>query len=243
MAPSDANAPVYRRVLIKISGEALQGQQAFGIEPAMLTSVASQLAEVHAAGVQFGLVVGGGNFFRGVAGAARGMDRVRADHMGMLATCINALALAEALTQQGVPARVLSAVPVGAFAETFSRDLAIRTLDEGGVVVFAAGTGNPYFSTDTAASLRAVEIGAQVLLKATKVDGVYDKDPAEHDDAVRFDHLTYDQVVERQLRVMDLTAVTLCRENDLPIRVFDLFTEGAIMGVLRGESLGTTVGG
>ncbi len=234
---------IYSRVLLKLSGEALQGDQGFGISPTMLGDVADALAEARAHGVQLALVVGGGNLFRGIAGAASGMDRVRADHMGMLATCINALALQDALLQRDVDCRVLSAVPLGGFAETHTNALARQHLDADRVVVFAAGTGNPYFSTDTAASLRAVEIGADVLLKATKVDGVYDKDPAVHDDAVRFDHLTYLEVVERDLRVMDLTAVTLCRENELPIQVFDLFAEGSIMEVLRGGKIGTTVGG
>ena len=234
---------IYSRVLLKLSGEALQGDQGFGISTTMLGGVADAIVEAHAHGVQLALVVGGGNLFRGIAGAASGMDRVRADHMGMLATCINALALQDALLQRGVDCRMLSAVPLGGFAETHTHAGARRHLDAGKVVVFAAGTGNPYFSTDTAASLRAVEIGADVLLKATKVDGVYDKDPAVHDDAVRYDHLTYLEVIERSLRVMDLTAVTLCRENELPIQVFDLFAEGSIMEVLRGGKIGTTVGG
>ena len=234
---------IYSRVLLKLSGEALQGEQGFGISSAMLDDVADQIVEAHAHHVQLAIVVGGGNFFRGIAGAAKGMNRVRADHMGMLATCINSLALQDALLQRDVDCRVLSAVALGGFAETHTNALANRHMAQGKVVIFAAGTGNPFFSTDTAASLRAVEIGADALLKATKVDGVYDKDPAVHDDAVRFDHLTYLEVIERGLRVMDLTAVTLCRENELPIRVFDLFAEGSIMEVLRGGKIGTTVGG
>jgi len=233
----------YGRVLLKLSGEALQGEQGFGICKDTLSRVADQLVEASAAGVQVAIVVGGGNFFRGIAGAAEGMDRVQADRMGMLATCINALAIEDALRQRGVDAHALSAIPLGGFAEQFTREAAVEYLQRGAVVVFAAGTGNPLFSTDTAASLRAAEIGADVLLKATKVDGVYDKDPMVHADARRFDSLTYREVVERGLRVMDLTAVTLCRETGLQIRVFALTDNGTIMRVLRGEDLGTSVGG
>lgn len=235
--------PPVRRILLKLSGEALAGAGAAGIDPETLSHTASEIAEVFRAGVQLGLVVGGGNLFRGIAGAARGMDRIRADQMGMLATCINALALQDALLQQGVPVRVHAAIPTGGFAQVYTRDGAVADLQAGCVVIFAAGTGNPLFSTDTAASLRAIEIGAQVFLKATKVDGVFDKDPAQHADAVRFDHLSYDEVVRRQLRVMDLTSVTLCREHDLRIRVFRLGGESTIMGVLRDPSRGTTIGG
>jgi uridylate kinase len=233
----------YRRVLLKLSGEALQGDQGFGVSEDMLGQVADQLAQVQRAGVQLGLVVGGGNFFRGVAGAARGMDRVHADRIGMLATCMNALTLREALADREVPCEVLSAIPLGTFARLYDRDDAVQLLEGGAVTIFAAGTGSPYFSTDTAASLRAVEIGADALLKATKVDGVYDRDPAKYEDAIRLERLTYRQVVEQQLRVMDLTAVTLCREAGMTIRVFDLFATGSIMGVLRGEALGSTIEG
>jgi uridylate kinase len=234
---------VYRRIVLKLSGEALQGDQGFGISAPMLASVADQLAQVHAAGVQLGIVVGGGNLFRGLAGTASGMDRVRADQMGMLATAINAIAISDALTRRHVPCEVLSAVPLGAFVQTHSHRVAMKLLGRDSVLVFAAGTGNPFFSTDTAAALRAVEIGAEVLLKATKVDGVYDRDPMVHPDARRIEHATFRQVVEQGLRVMDLTAVTLCQDNGMPIRVFDLFAEGSIMGILRGESVGTTIGG
>lgn len=233
----------YGRVLLKLSGEALQGGQGFGICKDTLSQVADQLAEASAAGVQIAVVVGGGNFFRGIAGAAEGMDRVRADHMGMLATCINALAIQDILRRRGIEAHALSAIPLGDFAEQYTRDAAVEYLQRGAVVVFAAGTGNPMFSTDTAASLRAAEIGADVLLKATKVDGVYDKDPMVHADARRFDRLTYQEVIERGLRVMDLTAVTLCRETGLQLQVFALSDGGTIMKVLRGQRVGTIVGG
>ena len=233
----------YGRVLLKLSGEALQGEQGFGICKDTLSRVTDQLVEAVAAGVQVAVVVGGGNFFRGIAGAAEGMDRVRADHMGMLATCINALALQDVLRRRGVEAHALSAIPLGDFAEQYTRDAAVEYLQDGAVVIFAAGTGNPMFSTDTAASLRAAEIGADVLLKATKVDGVYDKDPVVHADARRYDRLTYREVIERGLRVMDLTAVTLCRETGLQIQVFALSDSGTIMKVLRGQSVGTIVGG
>lgn len=234
---------VYRRVLLKLSGEALQGEQGFGVSESMLGEVADQLAEVRSAGVELGLVVGGGNFFRGIAGAAAGMDRVHADRIGMLATCINALTLREALSARAVPCEVLSAIPLGTFAHLYDRDEAVRLLAAGTVVIFAAGTGSPFFSTDTAASLRAVEIGADALLKATKVDGVFDRDPEADPSATHYPRLTYQQVVEQQLRVMDLTAVTLCRDAGLTIRVFDLFSPGSIMGVLRGEPLGSTIEG
>ncbi len=235
--------PPHTRILLKLSGEALAGAGGAGIDPETLSHTAAEIAEAHRAGVQLGLVVGGGNLFRGIAGAARGMDRIRADHMGMLATCINALALQDALIQAGVPTRVHAALPIGGFAQVYTRDGAVADLEAGRAVIFAGGTGNPVFSTDTAASLRAIEIGAEAYFKATKVDGVYDKDPAVHPDAVRFDRLSYDEVVQRQLRVMDLTAVTLCRDHDLRVRVFRLGGESTIMGVLRDPGRGTTIGG
>ena len=241
--PREMADTVYRRILLKLSGEALQGDQGFGISSSTLSSVVDQLVEASASGVQLGVVVGGGNFFRGIAGAASGMDRVRADQMGMLATCINAIAIEDVLLQRGVECRVLSAITLGGFAEVYTRATADRLLEQGAVVVFAAGTGSPMFSTDTAASLRAIEIGADALIKATKVDGVYDKDPVLHADARRFDRLTYEEVIRRRLRVMDLTAVTLCQEAGLQIRVLDLFGSGTIMRVLRGENVGTVVGG
>ena len=233
--------PVYRRVLLKLSGEALEGQQPSGIESATLNSVAVQIKQLVELGVQPAVVLGGGNLFRGISGAASGMNRSVADAMGMLATVINGLALQDALLRLTQPAVLLSAVPVGGFAEAFSRRRAVDGLERGEVVILGAGTGNPYFTTDTAAALRALELGADVLLKATKVDGVYDRDPIKHPDAVRFDTLTYQEVLDRRLRVMDLTAVTLCRENGLPLVVFNLRQEGNIRRVVLGEAVGSRI--
>ena len=233
--------PVYRRVLLKLSGEALEGQQPSGIDAKTLEDVACQIKEICGLGVQTAVVLGGGNLFRGLSGAAGGMNRSVADAMGMLATLINALALQDALHRMDQPAAVLSAVPLGGFAEHFSRRRALAGLERGEVVILGGGTGNPYFTTDTAAALRALEVGADVLLKATKVDGVYDKDPAVHPDAVRFDSLTYQEVLDRRLRVMDLTAVTLCRENGLPLMVFNLRQEGNIRRVVLGEPVGSRI--
>ncbi len=231
---------IFRRVLLKLSGEALQGDQDHGIDPETLGGVAEELMAVCAAGVQVAVVVGGGNMFRGLAGAASGMDRSRADSMGMLATVINCLALEDALLQRGQPARVLTALPAGT-ATLFSSREARARLDAGEVVLLAGGTGNPYFTTDTAAALRGLEVGASVLMKGTKVDGVYDKDPMVHDDAKRFDVISYTEVLDRQLQVMDLTAITLCRENDLPLLVFDMTRPGNIERVIKGELVGTRV--
>ena len=230
-----------RRILLKLSGEALMGDQGFGISQDMLDHVSTEIAEAVSLGAQVGVVVGGGNFFRGVAGAAQNMDRVSADQIGMLATAMNALAVAENLARNGIDAAVLSSIRLGTFTEPFSRRLANRYLEAGKVVVFAAGTGNPFFTTDTAASLRAVEIGADVLLKATQVDGVYDSDPKTNPEAVRFENVSFDEVLRRQLGVMDLTAITLCRENNMPVRVFALRSSGALGKILRGEQEGTLV--
>jgi uridylate kinase len=230
-----------RRILLKLSGEALMGDQGFGISQDMLDHVSTEIAEAASLGAQVGVVVGGGNFFRGVAGAAQNMDRVSADQIGMLATAMNALAVAENLARNGIDAAVLSSIRLGTFTEPFSRRLANRYLEAGKVVVFAAGTGNPFFTTDTAASLRAVEIGADVLLKATQVDGVYDSDPKTNPEAVRFENVSFDEVLRRQLGVMDLTAITLCRENNMPVRVFALRSSGALGKILRGEQEGTLV--
>jgi uridylate kinase len=230
-----------RRILLKLSGEALMGDQGFGISQDMLDYVRAEIAEAIELGAQIGIVVGGGNFFRGVAGAAQNMDRVSGDQIGMLATAMNALALAENLNRNGIGAAVLSSIQLGSFTEVFSRRLADQYLDSGKVVVFAAGTGNPYFTTDTAASLRAIEIGADVLLKATQVDGVYDSDPKTNPDAKRYDEIDFDEVLNRQLGVMDLTAITLCRENNMPVRVFALRSSGALGRILRGEQEGTLV--
>jgi uridylate kinase len=235
--------PVYQRILLKLSGEALEGGQSSGIDPQTIEGVAAQVKEVCDLGVQVAVVVGGGNLFRGLSGAASGMNRSVADAMGMLATVINCLALEDALRRAGQPGRTLTAIPMGAVAERFSRGRAIQSLEAGEVVLLGAGTGNPYFTTDTAAALRALEVGADVMLKATKVDGVYDKDPAVHSDAVRFEQLTYQEVLQRRLGVMDLTAVTLCRENKLPLVVFNLTRPGNIRRVVLGERVGSRVEG
>jgi uridylate kinase len=235
------SAGPYRRVLLKISGEVLAGPAGFGIDPEKIQAVAAEIAEVAKTGVQIGLVVGGGNFFRGVAAAARRMDRVTGDHMGMLATVINALALQDALEQQDVPTRVMTAIAMQQVAEPYIRRRAMRHLEKGRIVIFAAGTSNPYFSTDTAAALRALEIKADILAKGTRVDGVYDKDPLRHDDAVRYVQVDYTVVLSRSLGVMDASAVAMCRDNRLPIVVFNLNTCGNIMRMSRGEPLGTVI--
>jgi uridylate kinase len=231
----------YRRVLLKLSGEVLAGDGSFGLDAARVKALAEEVAEVAQAGVQIGLVVGGGNFFRGVAAAAQHMDRVAADHMGMLATVINALALQDALEKQNVPTRVMTAISMNEVAEPYIRRRAIRHLEKGRIVIFAAGTSNPYFSTDTAATLRGLEIHAEVVAKATRVDGVYDKDPMRHTDAVRFSHITYSDVLARNLRVMDASAVAMCRDNKLPITVFNLNVYGNIMRMAMGEPIGTLI--
>src|SRR5450432_625451 len=233
--------PAFKRVLLKLSGEALAANQGFGVETKRIHEVAAELADVHGLGVQLAIVVGGGNFFRGVADQARDMDRVSADHMGMLATVINALALQDALEKQNVFTRVQSAIVMKQVAEPFIRRRAIRHLEKGRVVIFAGGIGNPYFSTDTAASLRAMEIKADVILKATKVDGVYDADPMLVPDAKRFDKITYMEVLKRGLKVMDSTAISLCKDNDLPIIVFKLAERGNIRRVILGEKVGSLV--
>ncbi len=235
--------PAYRRVLLKLSGEALMGRQGFGIDQEVVERIAAEVAEVRSLGVEIALVVGGGNIFRGLQGAARGMDRTTADNMGMLATVINSLALQEALERHGAVTRVLSAIAMQQVAEPYIRRRAVRHLEKGRVVIFAAGTGSPFFSTDTAASLRAMEVGAEAILKGTKVDGVYDKDPKLHPDAKRFASLTYLEVLQRDLKVMDSTAISLCRDNQLPIVVFDFTQPGNILRVVCGEDLGSRVGG
>jgi uridylate kinase len=233
--------PGYRRILLKISGEVLAGGASFGVDAARVASLAEEIAEVAKSGVEMGLVVGGGNFFRGVAAAAQHMDRVAADHMGMLATVINALALQDALERAGVPTRVMTAIEMRTVAETYIRRRAIRHLEKGRLVIFAGGTSNPYFSTDTAASLRALEIKAEVVAKATRVDGVYDKDPLQHVDATRFEQIGYSEVLNRNLRVMDASAVAMCRDNRLPVVVFNLTVRGNIMRMARGEPVGTVI--
>ena len=233
--------PRYTRVLLKLSGEALMGDQPFGIDPATATQIAHEVGEIQQLGVQIAIVIGGGNLFRGLAASTRGMDRATADYMGMLATVINALALQDALEQINVITRVVSAIEMRAVAEPFIRRRAVRHLEKGRVVVFAAGTGNPYFTTDTAAALRAMEMRAEVILKGTKVDGIYTADPLLHPGAERYETISYLQVIERSLKVMDSTAITLCMDNKLPIVVFKLREPGNLRRVIMGESVGTTV--
>ena len=233
--------PVYKRILLKLSGEALAGSQGTGINTATIQQIAQDVAEAFNAGIQIGLVIGGGNIYRGVAASAEGMDRASADYMGMLATCINALALQDALEKAGVPTRVQTAIEMAEIAEPYIRRKAIRHLEKGRIVIFAAGTGNPFFTTDTAASLRAMEINAQVIMKATKVDGIYDKDPAKHTDAVKYDKISYIEVLSKGLQVMDSTAISMCMDNKLPIITFNLNKPGNIMKAVMGEKIGTLV--
>jgi uridylate kinase len=233
--------PAYKRILLKLSGEALMGEQSYGIDPAVATQIAKDVKEIQGLGVETAIVIGGGNIFRGVAASARGMDRATADYMGMLATIINALALQDALEQQGVPTRVVTAIEMRAVAEPFIRRRAIRHLEKGRVVVFGAGTGNPYFSTDTAAALRAMEIKADVIMKGTKVDGIFDADPMLQPTATRFDRISYLEVLDKGLKVMDATAISLCMDNRLPIVVFNLKTPGNIKRAIAGEPIGSLV--
>jgi uridylate kinase len=238
---TSASRPIYKRVLLKLSGEALMGEQQFGVDPIVATRIARDVGAIQALGVETAIVIGGGNIFRGLAASARGMDRATADYMGMLATVINALALQDALEQQNVITRVVTAIEMRAVAEPFIRRRAIRHLEKGRVVIFAAGTGNPYFTTDTAAALRAMEIKAEVILKGTKVDGVYTADPMLDPAATKYASISYLQVLERQLKVMDATAISLCMDNKLPIVVFNLREAGSIGKVVLGEPIGTTV--
>jgi uridylate kinase len=232
---------VFKRVVLKLSGEALQGSSDYGIDYNVLNSIARQIKEVKTLGLELAIVIGGGNIFRGVAGSTKGMDRANADYMGMLATVINALALQDALEKHGVFTRVLSAIQMEELAEPYIRRRAMRHLEKGRVVIFAGGTGNPYFTTDTTAVLRAIEIGAQVILKATKVDGVYSSDPVKNKSAKKFESLRYIDVLKKGLKVMDATAISLCMDNELPIIVFSLKKEGNIKRVVSGEKIGTTV--
>lgn len=234
-------APRYQRVLLKLSGEALMGEQGFGVDPRMADRIAGEIEEIHDIGVQVAATIGGGNIVRGISVSAAGMDRVSGDYMGMLATVINALALQNALEKRGVFTRVQSAIEMKEVAEPYIRRRAIRHLEKGRVVIFAAGTGNPYFSTDTAAALRAIEIGAEAILKATKVDGIYDADPLTNPSATMLENLTYLEVLEKGLRVMDTTAITLCMENNLPIVVFNLLRHGNIRDVVMGARVGSIV--
>ncbi len=233
--------PKYQRILLKLSGEALAGDAAFGIDAVRVKSLAAEVAEVSRAGVQIGMVVGGGNFFRGVSTAASEMDRVTADHMGMLATVINALALQDALERLGAPTRVLTAIEMRQVAEPYIRRRALRHLEKGRIVIFAAGTSSPYFSTDTAAALRALEIRAEVIGKATRVDGVYDKDPLKSPDAILYRNISYLEMLSKSLAVMDATSVAMCRDNKMPIVVFNLNVPGNIMAMSMGEPVGTLI--
>src|SRR5882724_3493034 len=231
----------YKRILLKLSGEALAGKERFGVDPDRVRELATEVADIWRMGIQVGLVIGGGNFFRGVAAAAAKMDRVSADHMGMLATVINALAFQDALEKQEVPTRVMTAIQIHQVAEPYIRRRAIRHLEKGRVVIFGAGTSNPYFSTDTAAALRALEIHAEVLAKATGVDGVYDKDPRIHEDAVFYTEVPYIDILSKSLRIMDASAVAMCRDNGLPVQVFNLNVKGNIMRMAAGEPVGTII--
>lgn len=239
----DSSSPAFQRILLKLSGEALMGDGEFGISPAVISRVATEVRELVEAGVQVGIVIGGGNLFRGAGLSEAGMDRVTGDQMGMLATVMNALAMQDALEHQGVFTRVMSAIKINQICEDYIRRRAVRHLEKGRVAIFAAGTGNPFFTTDSAASLRAIEIGAQLLLKATKVDGVYSADPLKYPDAVRYERLSYDEVLERRLMVMDLTAIVLCRDHKMPLRVFDMNKPGALRRIVMGEDEGTLVEG
>ncbi len=236
-----SDQPVYRRILLKLSGEALMGDGQYGVSPAVVERIAGEVKSVHALGVEVAVVIGGGNIFRGVAGATRGMDRTSADYMGMLATVMNALALQDGFEKAGLVTRVMSGIEMPRVAEPFIRRRAMRHLEKSRLVIFAAGTGNPYFTTDTAAALRAVEIAADVVLKATKVDGIYDADPMKVPDAKRYDFVTYDECLQKNLRAMDATALSLCRENAMPIVLFNLKEPGNIMRVVTGEHVGTHI--
>jgi uridylate kinase len=235
------NNPAYKRILLKLSGEALLGKEDYGIDPEILARIAGEIAEGVKAGVQVAIVIGGGNIFRGAGLAQSGIDRITGDHMGMLATVINSLALQDALETVGVDARVMSAISIHDVCEDYIRRRATRHMEKGRVVICAAGTGNPFFTTDTAAALRAIEIEADIVLKATKVDGIYDADPAKHGDANRYETVSYDKVIEGKLRVMDANAVVLCRDQQMPIRVFNVFEEGNLKRLVRGEPIGSLV--
>jgi uridylate kinase len=231
----------YQRILLKLSGEALMGKLDFGIDPRVLDAMALEIGQLVGIGVEVGLVVGGGNLFRGAALHQAGLDRVTGDHMGMLATVMNALAMRDALERSNIPSRVMSAIPMSGVLEHYDRRAALRYLEQGDVVLFAAGTGNPFFTTDSAASLRAIEIGAELMLKATKVDGVYTDDPKTNPGAEKYDYLTYDVALEKKLGVMDLTAICLCRDHDMPVRVFQMGKPGALLNIVRGAAEGTLI--
>ncbi|WP_019593240.1 UMP kinase [Thioalkalivibrio sp. ALM2T] len=240
---SQDSQPAFRRILLKLSGEALMGQQSYGVDPDVLAQVAEEVSELSRMGVEVGIVIGGGNIFRGAGLAQGGMDRVTGDHMGMLATVINALALQDAIERAGRFSRVMSAIRINQVCEDYIRRRAVRHLEKGRIVVFAAGTGNPFFTTDSAASLRAIEINADIMIKATKVDGVYDADPMTTTDARRYERLTFDDALEQRLGVMDTTALVMCRDNGLPIRVMNMFAKGDLQRLVMGEAVGTLVEG
>jgi len=233
--------PAYRRILLKLSGEVLAGDQQFGIDPAMASRLASEIQSIHKLNVRIGLIIGAGNIFRGIEAATKGMERVTGDYLGMLATIMNAISLQDALENVGVETRTLSAITVSQISEPYIRRRALRHLEKNRVVIVAGGTGNPYFTTDTAAALRATELKAEVLLKGTKVDGVYDKDPIINEGAIKYDEITYSEILNKNIRVMDLTAITLCKENSLPIQVFNVNNSGDLKKIILGESIGTMI--
>jgi len=235
------SSPAFRRILLKLSGEVLAGEQGFGIDPKKATELANEVKSIYEMGVSIGLIIGAGNIFRGLQASSKGMDRVTGDYLGMLATIMNAISLQDALEKVGVETRTLSAITVSKIAEPYIRRRALRHMEKGRVVIIAGGTGNPYFTTDTAAALRATELHAEVLIKGTKVDGVYDKDPVVNSDAKRYKNISFNEVLSKNLRVMDLTAITLCKENSLPIRVFNINKKGNLKRLLNGEDIGTTV--
>jgi len=232
----------YQRILLKLSGEVLAGEEGFGIDPLKATELATEVKSIHDLGIDIGLVIGAGNIFRGMTAAAKGMQRVTGDYLGMLATIMNAVCVQDALENLGSVTRTLSAITVAQIAEPYIRRRAIRHLEKGRIVVVAGGTGNPYFTTDTAAALRATELGAEVLIKGTKVDGVYDKDPVVHSDAVKYDRVSYNEAIQKELRIMDMTAISLCKENSLPIKVFNINRTGDLKKLILGEPIGTLVG-
>ena len=232
----------YQRVLLKLSGEVLAGEEGFGIDPSKATQLAVEVKSIHDLGIDIGLVIGAGNIFRGMQAAAKGMQRVTGDYLGMLATIMNAICVQDALENLGIVTRTLSAITVAQIAEPYIRRRAIRHLEKGRIVVVAGGTGNPYFTTDTAAALRATELGAEVLIKGTKVDGVYDKDPVVHSDAIKYDRVSYKEAIQKELKIMDMTAISLCKENSLPIKVFNINRDGDLKKLILGEPIGTLVG-
>ncbi len=235
------NSPKFKRILLKLSGEALMGEEDYGIDPKIINRIATEIHEIHEMGVEIGIVIGGGNIFRGAGLAKSGIDRVTGDHMGMLATVMNSLALQNAIEKAGSKVRVMSAIQIHEVCEDYIRRKAIRHLEKGNITVFAAGIGNPFFTTDSAASLRAIEIDAEIVLKATKVDGVYSADPVTNPNAVKYDELSYDEVIEKKLAVMDTAAVVLCRDQGMPLRIFNMGTSGALKKIIQGQSIGTIV--